>query len=128
MPVMVNAAAMSLVYAWFFGFLPALVLISFASTSGATLAFLLSRYLFRDSIQSRFGESLAAFNGALEREGAAITLRERSLTADSLAREAGRLLDDRAARTEMADAARRHGRPEAAAAIALGSRRERDSR
>jgi len=45
-------------------------LVSFASTAGATVAFLLSRYLFRDALQSRFGDRLAGFNAALESEGA----------------------------------------------------------
>lgn len=65
-----GAAGMTLVYGWYFGFLRGLVLVSFASTMGATVAFLLSRYLFRDSIQQRFGERLKAFNEALDREGA----------------------------------------------------------
>ena len=65
-----GATALSLLYAWFFGFLPAVVLVSFASTAGATVAFLLSRYFFRDAIQTRFGGQLKSFNQALEREGA----------------------------------------------------------
>ena len=43
-----GATILSLLYAWFFGFGRGLILVSFASTRGATLAFLLSRYLFRD--------------------------------------------------------------------------------
>ncbi|MCA9608320.1 MAG: undecaprenyldiphospho-muramoylpentapeptide beta-N-acetylglucosaminyltransferase [Myxococcales bacterium] len=54
---------------------------------------------------------------ALEREGAAIAIREPDLSAERLASAAGHLLDDVAARQAMADAARRHGRPDAAAAI-----------
>lgn len=65
-----GAAPLSVVYAWYFGFWHAMVLISFASTLGATLAFLLSRYLLRDVIQNRFGERLVAFNANLEKEGA----------------------------------------------------------
>lgn len=65
-----GAAALTLVYGWYFGFTPALVMISFASTSGATVAFLISRYLLRDSVQSRFGDRLATFNKHLEEEGA----------------------------------------------------------
>jgi uncharacterized membrane protein YdjX (TVP38/TMEM64 family) len=65
-----GAAGLTLVYGWYFGFWRALVLVSFASTAGATMAFLLSRYLFRDLIQHRFGERLTAFNQALKREGA----------------------------------------------------------
>ena len=65
-----GAAALTLVYAWFFGFPTGLVLVSFASTSGATLAFLFSRFLFRDSLERKFGERLSGFNEALKREGA----------------------------------------------------------
>ena len=65
-----GAAALTLVFGWYFGFWRGLLLVSFASTAGATAAFFLSRYLFRDAIQSRFGERLQAFNQSLEREGA----------------------------------------------------------
>ena len=61
---------MSLVCGWFFGFWRGVVIVSFASTAGATMAFLLSRYLFRDTIQNRFGDRLERFNRALESEGA----------------------------------------------------------
>lgn len=54
---------------------------------------------------------------ALERGGAAVSLRESALTPTVLAAEARRLLEDPAARAKMADAARSHGRPDAAAAI-----------
>ncbi len=64
-----GAAVLTLVYGWYFGMLPGLVLVSFASTSGATMAFLLSRFFFRDAIQKRFGERLEAFNQALEEQG-----------------------------------------------------------
>ena len=65
-----GAAGLTLVYAWYFGFFEALVLVSFASTLGATIAFLLSRYLFRDAITSRFGDRATKFNESLEKEGA----------------------------------------------------------
>ncbi len=65
-----GAALMTVLVAWYFGFWRALVLVSFASTAGATVAFLLSRFLFRDAVQRRFGPRLQAFNDALEREGA----------------------------------------------------------
>ncbi|MEX2173614.1 MAG: TVP38/TMEM64 family protein [Pirellulaceae bacterium] len=65
-----GAAAMSVLYGWLFGFWRALVLVSFASTSGATIAFLLSRYLFGQVIQDRYAERLATFNAAIDREGA----------------------------------------------------------
>lgn len=64
-----GATILSLVYAWFFGFWPALILISFASTAGATLAFLSSRYLLREWIQKKFGERLKVINEAFDREG-----------------------------------------------------------
>ena len=65
-----GAAVLTLVYGWYFKLLRATILVSFASTAGATMAFLLSRYLLRDVIQARFGERLQAFNEALDREGA----------------------------------------------------------
>ena len=65
-----GAAVLSLAYGWLFGFWRGLVLVSFASTAGATVAFLMSRFLFRDAIRTRFGERLHAFNEALAREGA----------------------------------------------------------
>ena len=52
------------------GLLIAVAVVSCASTSGATLAFLMSRYLLRDSIQNKFGDRLEKFNEALQREGA----------------------------------------------------------
>lgn len=65
-----GATGLSLVYAWFFKFWLALVLISFASTAGATAAFLIARYLLRDSVQNRFGRRLKIFNQSFENEGA----------------------------------------------------------
>ncbi len=65
-----GAAVLTLVYGWYFGLWQGLLLVSFASTTGATVAFLLSRFLLRDSIQKRFGKRLVTFNQALEQEGA----------------------------------------------------------
>ena len=65
-----GATVMSLVIGWFFSFWRGLILVSFASTSGATLAFLLSRYLLRDAIQHKFADRLSGFNESLQREGA----------------------------------------------------------
>lgn len=64
-----GAAAMTITIGWLFGFWPGLVLVSLASTTGATLAFLISRYLFGEVVQSRFGQRLEWFNDALRREG-----------------------------------------------------------
>ncbi|MBX3275835.1 MAG: undecaprenyldiphospho-muramoylpentapeptide beta-N-acetylglucosaminyltransferase [Sandaracinaceae bacterium] len=54
---------------------------------------------------------------ALERAGAAIAIREGELSVERLASAARRVLDDPASQKAMAEAARRHGRPDAAAAI-----------
>ena len=65
-----GAALMTLAAGAFFGLIWGLVLVSFASTIGATLAFLVSRYLMRESVQNRFGDRLAAINNGIETEGA----------------------------------------------------------
>jgi len=65
-----GAAALTILAGWLFPWWKAIVLVSFASTTGATLAFLISRYLFRDAVKSRFGERLKKFNEALDKEGA----------------------------------------------------------
>ncbi|MEM7475490.1 MAG: TVP38/TMEM64 family protein [Planctomycetota bacterium] len=64
-----GAAALTLVYGWYFGLRDGIILVSFASTTGATVAFLLSRFLFRESINNKFGDRLADFNQSLQREG-----------------------------------------------------------
>jgi len=46
------------------------VIVSFASTLGATLAFLASRFLLRDWVQDRFGDKLKPINDGVAREGA----------------------------------------------------------
>lgn len=53
-----------------FGFWTGLLIVSFASTVGATLAFLVSRYLLRDLIQRRFGDGLKSINDGIDKEGA----------------------------------------------------------
>lgn len=65
-----GAVVMGLAGGAVFGFWVATIAVSFASSVGATLAFLLSRYLFRDVVQRRFGDSLAAMNEGVAREGA----------------------------------------------------------
>ncbi|MDE8604798.1 FAD-dependent oxidoreductase [Marinomonas sp. RSW2] len=47
-----------------------LLIVSFASSIGATLAFLVSRYLLQDMVQKRFGDRLKAINEGVEKEGA----------------------------------------------------------
>ena len=46
------------------------VIVSFASSVGATLAFLMSRFVLRSSIESKFGNRLAEINKGIERDGA----------------------------------------------------------
>lgn len=65
-----GAAALSLVYAWYFGFFRGVILVSFASTAGATVAFLLSRHLFREAVLASFGSRLGSFNERLRQDGA----------------------------------------------------------
>ena len=64
-----GATVMTLAGAALFGFWPALIVVSFASTIGATLAFLVSRFLLRDWVQGKFGERLKAINTGIEKEG-----------------------------------------------------------
>ncbi|MDT8398462.1 MAG: FAD-dependent oxidoreductase, partial [Pseudomonadales bacterium] len=52
-----------------FGLAGGTLLVSFASSIGATLAFLISRYFLRDWVQRRFGKRLEAINAGIEREG-----------------------------------------------------------
>ncbi len=47
-----------------------LLLVSFASSIGATLAFWAARFLLRDSVQNRFGQRLADMNQGIEKDGA----------------------------------------------------------
>jgi uncharacterized membrane protein YdjX (TVP38/TMEM64 family) len=73
-----GAAVLTLLYGWLLqqawpgaaGLIAGIVLVSFASTSGASVAFLFSRFLFRDAIHRRFAAQLAGFEEALSREGA----------------------------------------------------------
>ena len=65
-----GAAIMTLAAGAGFGLVFGTVLVSFASTIGATLAMLAARYMFRDAIQKRFGQRLAEVNKGIEKEGA----------------------------------------------------------
>ncbi|MET1079791.1 MAG: FAD-dependent oxidoreductase [Pseudomonas sp.] len=65
-----GAALMTLLAGALFGLLQGFVLVSFASTLGATLAMLSSRYLLRDWVRGRFGPRLAGIDAGVEREGA----------------------------------------------------------
>ncbi|OYU10318.1 MAG: pyridine nucleotide-disulfide oxidoreductase [Comamonadaceae bacterium PBBC1] len=53
-----------------FGLWQGLLLVSFASTLGATLAFLASRFVLREWVEARFGQRLADINAGVDKEGA----------------------------------------------------------
>jgi pyruvate/2-oxoglutarate dehydrogenase complex dihydrolipoamide dehydrogenase (E3) component/membrane protein DedA with SNARE-associated domain len=52
-----------------FGLTLGTLIVSFASSVGATLAFLASRYVLRDAIQQRFGDRLKAINEGMAKDG-----------------------------------------------------------
>ncbi|MCJ8169336.1 FAD-dependent oxidoreductase [Atopomonas sediminilitoris] len=65
-----GAALLTLLAGALFGLLEGFVLVSFASTLGATLAMLLSRFLLRDWVQSKFASAMRGIEQGVEREGA----------------------------------------------------------
>jgi pyruvate/2-oxoglutarate dehydrogenase complex dihydrolipoamide dehydrogenase (E3) component/uncharacterized membrane protein YdjX (TVP38/TMEM64 family) len=65
-----GATLLSLAGGAIFGLVWGTVVVSFASTIGATLAFLMSRFVLRDIVQQRFGEHLKAINRGIEKDGA----------------------------------------------------------
>lgn len=65
-----GAAVMTLLAGAIFGLLIGTVIVSFASTMGASLAFLTARYLFRDTLQERYENKLTAINRGIEQDGA----------------------------------------------------------
>jgi pyruvate/2-oxoglutarate dehydrogenase complex dihydrolipoamide dehydrogenase (E3) component/uncharacterized membrane protein YdjX (TVP38/TMEM64 family) len=65
-----GAAILTLVAGALFGLLWGTAIVSFASSIGATLAFLASRFVLRDWVQGRFGERLKPINEGVAREGA----------------------------------------------------------
>ncbi|HRQ65656.1 MAG TPA: VTT domain-containing protein, partial [Xanthomonadaceae bacterium] len=64
-----GAAVMTLAAGALFGLGWGLLIVSFASTIGATLAFLVARFLLHDAVQRRFGDRLKAINEGVRREG-----------------------------------------------------------
>lgn len=64
-----GAIVMTLVAGAIFGLAWGTLMVSFASTLGATLAFLVSRFVLRDWVQARFSERLKAINDGVKREG-----------------------------------------------------------
>ena len=65
-----GAALLTLVAGALFGLVQGVVIVSFASSLGATVAFTIARYLFRDAVRARFGHHLAATDRGVERDGA----------------------------------------------------------
>ena len=65
-----GAAILTLAAGALFGFGPGLLVASFASSIGATLAFLAARHVLRDTVQARFGERLKGFDDNVARDGA----------------------------------------------------------
>ena len=65
-----GAALLTLLGGALFGLWPGILLVSFASTLGATLAMLVSRYLLRDWVQHRFAEQMRTVNDGVARDGA----------------------------------------------------------
>lgn len=65
-----GATIMTLAGGAIFGFSQGLLLVSFASSIGATLAFLVARFLLHDWVQQRFGDRIAPVNRGIEKDGA----------------------------------------------------------
>lgn len=65
-----GAVIMTLLGGAIFGLAVGTVAVSFASTIGATLAFLVSRFLLRDYVQEKFKDKLAPINEGMKKDGA----------------------------------------------------------
>ena len=65
-----GAAVLTLIAGALFGLLWGTVLASFASSIGATLAFLVARFVLHDWVQKKYGERLKAINRGVEKDGA----------------------------------------------------------
>ena len=64
-----GAAILTLAAGALFGLVQGVLVASFASSIGATLAFLTSRYLLRDTIKQRFPDRLASIDAGIKKEG-----------------------------------------------------------
>jgi uncharacterized membrane protein YdjX (TVP38/TMEM64 family) len=64
-----GATVLTLAGGALFGLVWGTLIVSFASSLGATLAFLAARFLFRDTVKSRFGDRLAAIDAGLAKDG-----------------------------------------------------------
>ena len=65
-----GAVVLTLAGGGLFGLVVGTVVVSFASTLGATLACVVSRFLLQEWVQGKFGDKLTAINQGIEREGA----------------------------------------------------------
>ncbi|MFM4821733.1 FAD-dependent oxidoreductase [Aeromonas hydrophila] len=65
-----GASLLTLAGSAVFGVAWGLLLVSFASSMGATLAFLSARFLLRDWVERRFGDKLASLQAGMKKEGA----------------------------------------------------------
>ncbi|BBG85794.1 pyridine nucleotide-disulfide oxidoreductase [Aeromonas hydrophila] len=65
-----GASLLTLAGSAVFGVAWGLLLVSFASSIGATLAFLSARFLLRDWVERRFGDKLASLQAGMKKEGA----------------------------------------------------------
>ncbi|NJM50289.1 MAG: FAD-dependent oxidoreductase [Sphingomonadales bacterium] len=65
-----GAAILTLVAGALFGLVTGTIIVSFASTIGASLAFLSSRFVLRDWVQGKFGDRMKGLNEGLARDGA----------------------------------------------------------
>ncbi len=65
-----GAVVLTLAGGGLFGLIVGTIAVSFASTIGATLACLISRFLLRGWVQNKFGDKLVTINDGIEREGA----------------------------------------------------------
>src|SRR6266545_3298506 len=64
-----GATVLTLAAGAVFGLLWAVVLVSFASAFGATIAFLLARYVLRDFVRRRFEKQSAAVDAGIKKDG-----------------------------------------------------------
>ena len=64
-----GAAPLTLLAGALFGLVIGTIVVSFASTIGATLAFLISRFLFKDWVQNRFSKHLEKINRGIDEKG-----------------------------------------------------------
>ncbi len=65
-----GAAVLTLLAGGLFGVFTGTIIVSFASTIGATLSFLFSRFLLKEFVQKKFGDKLKIINDGVKKEGA----------------------------------------------------------